>query len=134
MVEARFSDSRELSLSGVVSSQGVKLDVVMEDVLEDDEGDRGEGDKEFLLEGVIRMLFVFVGVLRPMSIAMQAVSDGEVLRVAHSGVTSSFGSTMIVVICAVAEAPLDGVMLRIGEPRWGMPSNKYSVAIFNRGG
>ena len=104
----------------MVSSQGVKLDVVMDDVLEDDEGERGEGTREFLLEGVMRMLFVFVGVLRPMSIVMQAVSDGEVLRVAHSGATSSFGSTIIVVICAVAEAPLDGVMLRlesIGEPR-----------------
>lgn len=89
----------------------------MDDVREDDDGDRGDGEREFLLEGVMRMLFVFVGVLRPMSIAMQAVSDGDVLRVAHSGVTSSFGSTMIVVICAVAEAPLDGVMESIGEPR-----------------
>ena len=82
----------------------------MDDVLEEDEGERAEGERESLLEGEMRMLLVFVGVLRPMSIAMQAVSDGDVLRVAQSRVTSSFGSTIIVVTCAVAEEPLDGVM------------------------
>lgn len=109
IVESCFSDSIELVPSGVVSSQGVELELVMDEVLEDDEGEKAEGERESLLEGVIRMLLL-VGALLPMSIVMQAVSEGDVLRAVHSGATSSFGSTIIVVIWALAGAPLGGAM------------------------
>lgn len=108
-MESRFRDSTELVPSGVVSSQGVELEVVMDEVLEEDEGEKAQGERESLLEGVIRMLLL-VGALLPMSIVMQAVSEGDVLRAVHSGATSSFGSTIMVVICALADVPLDGAM------------------------
>ena len=83
-----------------VASAGVELDI---EVL-DDACDTGQGKRESRLDGEIRMLFVLVGVLRPINIATQVVSKGEGpwVVVHSSGMISSFGSTMMAVISVAA--------------------------------